>query len=86
MVFQLNVTENRWGRVGLVLWTPTAFHLNIFRTIDNRAKCFCISNDIHCVINIHNRIAYTGLVDYLNDSNQYCSIFLKNAQLLHREE
>ena len=32
-------------RVG-VCWDPTAFYLKISRTIENREKCFWISNEI----------------------------------------
>ena len=41
---------------GVVCWTPTAFYLSISRTIENRANCFCIINNIQCVAKIRNRI------------------------------
>ena len=63
---QLNVTEGGGPR-----GSPTAFYLNIFRTIENRAKCFCISSDIQCVTKIHIRIGCTCLVYCLDDPKQF---------------
>ena len=41
---------------------------------ENRAMCFCISNDIQC-IKIHNRIVCTCLVYCLDDPKQFFFYF-----------
>ena len=80
---QLNVNEGGRG----VHWTPAAFYLNIYRTIENTANCFCISSDIQCVTKILDRISCTCLVYCLDDPKQFSfNFFLKNAQLLNCEE
>ena len=61
-------------------WNPTAFYLNISRTIEKRKKCFCISNEIQCVTKIHNRLGCTCLVYCRDDPKQlFLLVFLKNA-------
>ena len=45
-----NLMKLRWGGIR---WTPTAFYLNIPRTIENRVKFFCISSGIQYVTKIH---------------------------------
>ena len=53
---------------------------------EKRAKYLCISNDRQRVTKIYNRFDCTCLVYFLNVPNNFSSIFLKNAQLLHSEE
>ena len=57
-------------------WTPTAFYLNISRTIENETKFFCISNSIQCV----NKIELVALVSFIASmtQNSFSLIFLKN--------
>ena len=57
-------TYYNWG---VVYWTPTAFYLSISRTMENRAKCFCIINNIQCLAKIRNRIDRTCLVYCFDD-------------------
>ena len=59
------------GGGGGVRWTPTAFYFNISRTLENRVKYFCISNDIQCATKIHNRIGCACLIYCLNDPKQF---------------
>ena len=65
--------------MGGVRWTPTVFHLNISRTIKNRAKCLCISNDKQCVTKIHNRVGCTCLGYFLDDPKQFFFDFDENC-------
>ena len=57
-------------------WTPTAFYLNISRTIENETKFFCISNSIQWV----NKIELVALVSFIASmtQNSFSLIFLKN--------
>ena len=66
--------------------TPTAFYSNISRTLENKEKCFYISNEIQCVTYIHNRVGCTCL-DYCLDGPKQVSFNVseKCAQLLHCE-
>ena len=56
---------------------------DIFLTIENSAKCFCISNDLKCVTKVHNRIGCTCLAYCYDDLKQF---FFHFAQLPHCEE
>ena len=50
---------------------PTAFYLNISRTIENRAMHVCISNDIQGDITIQNRTGCTCVVYCFDGPKQF---------------
>ena len=74
-------------QLGWFHWTPTASYLNIFRTLENRAKCFCISSEMQCVTKIHDIVDCTCLVYCLDDPKHFfLRLFRKTAKLLVCEE